>query len=206
MADTTRPRSVSRISYVDIRALDEILAARELRRISVPNDGNSFYHAVSHQLQLLGREVPAAGIRKKCVAYLKAHDKIGDVMWERAIESGETKEEYLGRHSLDKELVDDIIVQAAAEALHYNIMVVSSEETLKVETFASSLGEIHVGKVNGDNYVSLEGNAKEDNGSLPRLFNLRDLVSTRGILKTKTLESPTAHKTAFNVENDDGKC
>jgi len=205
MAGTTRPRSVSRISYVDIRALDEILAARELRRISVPNDGNSFYHAISHQLQLLGRDIAAFSIRKRCVAFLKSNDKIGDVMWERAIDTGETKQEYLARHSQDKELTDDIMIQATAEALRFNITVVSSEETLKVETFATSLGEIHVGKVNGDNYVSLEGNARMDDETLPRLFNLRDLVSTRGILKTKTLELPTANKVAINMDEGAGK-
>ena len=205
MAGTTRPRSQSRISYVDIRMLDEKLEALQLRRYSVPNDGNSFYHALSHQLQLLGKDEPADRIRRKCVAYLRSHDKISDVLWERAIDTGETKEDFLARHAKDGELTDDIMIQAAAESLRYNVMMVSSDETLKVETSATSLGEIHIGKVDGDNYVSLEGDARMEEGRLPRLFNLRDLVSTRGILKSKSPEGAAAsHKLNFSDE-DAGK-
>ena len=202
MLGPTRPRSFSRISYVDIKSLDEKLDLLQLRRHSVPNDGNSFYHAISHQLKLLGKNVAASTIRRKCVGFLKEHTKIGDVLWERAIDSEETKEEYLVRNSRDGELADDIMIQAAAEAFQCNITVVSSDETLQVETFSTAIGEIRIGKVNGDNYVSLEGEAKMEEDRLPRLFNIRDLVSTRGILKSKSTEG--SQKKVVNVEEEGG--
>ena len=148
----TRQRSISRVSkvsipYLDITELDEILEKIKLRRFSVPSDGNSFYSAVSHQLSLFGKNLTPVGVRKRCVEYLRTHDKIGDILWWRAIDTGETKDEYLVRNLKDGELADDVIVQTAAETFRYNIVVISIDGTVKFETFSDPLGEIYVAKV-----------------------------------------------------------
>ena len=191
----TRQRSVSRvskISYNDLLELDNTLENLKLRRHSVPNDGDSFYSAVSHQLSLLGRNVKPLSIRRKCVEYLQRNDKIGDCSWIRAVDTGETKDAYLFRHSKTGEMADDIMVQAAAAALRYVIMVVTVGETIKVEPYSNPMGEIMVARVNGENYISLEGNVKMEEGRLPLLFNLQDNISPRGILKQKQIDGRNA--------------
>ena len=179
----TRPRSLSRISYVELKELDQILENFSLRRHSVPKDGNSFFSAVSHQLSLLGQKIPPQNLRRKCVEYLRRNDKIGDILWWRAIDTGESKDGYLLRNSLEGSAADEIIIQATASATGFILNIISVDEILRVEPHTALQGEIYVAQINGFNFISLEGTPRLENGVLPRLFSLRDIVSVRGAMK-----------------------
>ena len=176
-------RTPSKVSYNDIIALDEILSKLNLRRHSVLNDGNCFYRAISHQLSLLGRFLSPKIIRRKSVSYLEANSHIDNVPWIHAVGSGETEEEYLRRHSKDGELADDIMIQAAASSLGYAITIITALEKVRIEPHTILVGDVTLARINGSNYISLEGEESTDLGHLPRIFSLRDLTSSRGIVK-----------------------
>lgn len=198
-------RTLSKVSYNDIIELDETLAKLNLRRHSLLNDGNCFYKAMSHQFSMLGKFLSPEKIRKKCVNYLLRNNYIGDVLWTRAVSSGETKEEYLRRHSKDGELADDIMIQAAATSLGYVITIITALEKIRVEPHALQVGEVTLARVNGSNYIGLEGEEAADSDHLPRLFSLRDLTSSRGILKQTTSPVPTKKVKSFSPIYENGK-
>ena len=189
-----KQRSASKVSYNDIVALDETLKDLNFMRHSVLNDGNCFYMAISHQLSLIGNPLTSEEIRKNCIDYLRNNKTIGGFSWLRALPNAETKESYLTRHSTDGVFADDIMTQAAASALGYEITIITAIENLLVEPYTKKNGEIAIARVNGNLYVSLEGEGKSFNNDVKRPFTLQAHSSSHGILK-QTQENYDASNT-----------
>jgi len=202
-----KERSHSRVSYNDIVALDETLANLDYRRHSVLNDGDCFYLAVSQQLSLLGDPKTPEEIRERSVDYLRKNEQIGDFTWFNAVNTGETKTEYLSRHSSDGVFADDVMTQAAASSLGYVIKIITASEKLVIEPFCPQIGEVTIARVNGNFYISLEGEGKESFDDETRLFSLRNNSTARGILKQTQEKDSSAGTRSYSpvYELSEGK-
>nr|BBB15954.1 chitin synthase [Ciona robusta] len=148
---------VHHISYKVMTELDELLEGRKMRRISVASDGNCLYHALAHQLSLQGVNHSYDEVRKACVSYLQKNPRFGKIDWMRAVDTGETREEYLHRNSQDGEWSDDIMLMAASSAFGYVIKIVTLNETVNVlPNVKKYKPELVVAKISEYQYVSVE--------------------------------------------------
>ena len=200
-------RSLSRVSYNDIVALDEKLANLHYRRQSVLNDGDCFYLAVSHQLSLLGDPIPPEQIRKMSVEFLRENDEIGEFCWFKAVTTRETKESYLQHHSCDGVFADDVMTQAAASALGYEIIIITATEKILIEPYCPQIGEVAIARVNGKFYISLDGEGKKTSSDATHLFSLQGNSAVHGILKQTQEKDPSEATRSYSpvYELSEGK-
>nr|CAB3263092.1 uncharacterized protein LOC101242576 [Phallusia mammillata] len=188
-----RQSAASRIDYQDVVQLDSRLSTMNLKRNSVPADGNSFYYAVSDQLSLQGQSTSHVDVRMNSINLLRKTKTIGGITWVNAIQSGLGESQYLQKHSLDGEFNDPVMTQATASSTSYVINIVTKDKTIQIKPDGKKVkGELWLGQVNEESYVSLHKNRGKEvkNTDEVEVFNLADgIKQTAGILKQTTSPS-----------------
>lgn len=201
MSRPDRSSLASNIDYKDVVDLDNRLGEMNLRRQSVPNDGNCFYYAIEDQLAHLGKGVSHYDIRMNCVNLLREKSTLAGVTWSRLIESGLGERQYLQKHSIDGTWADHVMTQAAASATGYVINIVTRDETVQVRPDGGrNNGDIWLGRLNGQTYVSLRKERGRDVKNLEpvQVFNLSEhLKQSGGILKQTN--SPTTNSPLYSI-------
>ena len=124
----------------------------DLQPLSIDADGNCFFHAVSHQIY--GTTKYHEKVRRQAVEHIR--DNIGDYM--KFIEGDEDIIEYLDRMQRPGEWATNAAIQATADALQVDILIIPSHENHVESPIVPITGystqTLFLGHISDTHYVS----------------------------------------------------
>ena len=135
-----------------------VAAASGFSLHDVPGDGNCFFHALLHQLQMRCPELPALAddlgydhkaLRARATEALLARDDLHDFI--------DNPDALLAKVSADREWADDFVISTLARALRITIVLINSDGNQPTIIAGGEDATVYLGYQVGIHFQSLDG-------------------------------------------------